>query len=137
MRLSHAAEFAVRGTCVLAEKHGRGPIKLEAICRERGLAREYLAKILGSLVRAGLVTAVRGKKGGYMLARDPRRITLLDVVEAVEGPIHLNFCQEDPPDCDREDCRIRPLWTDLQEMVRARLAAQRLIDCIGNGSAHS
>ncbi len=129
MRLTPAAELAVRGVIYLAECYGEGPIRIMDICRKRSLRKEYLSKIFGSLARAGLITPVRGKGGGYMLARDPADITVLEVVEVVEGPIVLNYCQHDPPQCDNEQCRLRPMWAEIQEFVRGKLHSMTLADC--------
>jgi len=106
-------------------------MNLAAICEKRNLSKQYLAKIFGSLARAGLVTPVRGKHGGYVLARAPSEISILEVIEAVEGPIALNFCQSEPPKCEEVACPLRPVWTELQEIVSSRLAdvtLQMLID---------
>jgi Rrf2 family protein len=130
MKLAPAAEFAVRGVLVLAERYGEGPVTLDAICSARCLSKEYLAKIFGSLVRADIIAPVRGKHGGYMLARPPGEISLLEVIEAVEGPVAMNFCQHDAPQCDRVDCLIRPVWGEIQSFVRGRLASVRLTDCL-------
>jgi len=140
MKLSLAAELAVRGVKVLADKYGQGPVTLDTICASRDLPKQYLTKIFASLVRAGLVSPIRGKHGGYRLARDPKLVTLLEVVEAVEGPIFLNFCQHNPSQCDRTDCRIRPIWTDLQEVIRQKLGSITMADavaepCLGSPAA--
>ena len=97
-------------------------MSLAEICEERGLSQQYLAKIFGLLTRAGLVTPYRGKCGGYALTRLPCEITILDVIEAVEGPLALNFCQSDPPKCEELDCPLRPVWAELQETVSSRLS---------------
>ena len=130
MRLSPAAEFAVRGALVLAENHGDGPVTLDTICARRDLSKQYLVKIFASLARADLVTPVRGKKGGYLLARDPNDIPVLDVIEAVEGPITMNFCQYDPPRCDEFGCPLRSVWADIQGLIRERLGGMTLADCL-------
>lgn len=131
MKLSPAAELAMRGVLILAEEYGKGPVTLDAICAKRDLPKQYLVKIFSSLARAGLITPVRGKNGGYMLTRDPQEVTLLDVVEAVEGPIVLNYCQHDPTQCGDLACRIRPIWTDLQKKVCDGLRSVTLADCVG------
>ena len=80
---------------------------------------------------------VRGKGGGYRLARDPSQITLREIIEAVEGPIALNFCQHDPPQCDRVECRLRGMWSDLQDQFVSRLDGVTLAHAInGNGHSH-
>jgi len=130
MKLSLAAELAVRGAIVLAIRYGDGPITLAEVCAPRDLPRQYLAKIFSALVRAGLVRPQRGKKGGYQLARGPEAITVLEIIEAVEGPIMLNFCQRKPPECDQEGCPVRPVWAELQKTIRDRLGSVTLADCV-------
>jgi len=73
---------------------------------------------------------IRGKHGGFTLARDPSQITLLEVIEAVEGPIVMNFCQHVPSKCERIDCVVRPVWADVQAVVREKLSAVTLKDCL-------
>ena len=130
MKLSLAAELALRGSLVLAERYGQGLVTLEAVCAARDLPRQYLTKIFASLARADLVTAVRGKRGGYRLNRPPERVTVLEIVEAVEGPIVLNFCQHKPPRCDRKNCRVRPVWAQLQKIIRQKLGGLTLGQCL-------
>ena len=130
MRLSPAAEFAVRGVVVLARQQGQGPVTLDAICNSRELPKQYLVKIFASLAKAELVIPVRGKKGGYLLARPPEQISLLEVIEAVEGPIVLNFCQATPSKCDQVSCLIRPVWTDIQQVIRQKLSDMKISDCL-------
>lgn len=129
MRLSPAAELAIRGVVVLAEYYGRGPTTLKTICDERDLPKQYLVKLFSLLAKADIVSAIRGKRGGYALSRDPKTVTLLEVVEAVEGPMALNFCQYTPPKCDELDCPIRPMWTELQGIVRSKLSGMTVGGC--------
>lgn len=135
MKLSPAAEFAVRGALVLAQNYGDGPTTLDSICESRGLSKQYLVKIFASLGRAGLITPVRGKKGGYLLSRDPADINLLELIEAVEGPIAVNFCQHDPPRCDNIDCALRIMWADIQQYIRSKLESTTLGQCLEDGEA--
>ena len=121
MKLPPAADYAIRGASVLAEHYGEGPVSLEQICACRDVRKQYLSKIFASLVRAGLVVAVRGKRGGYVLAREPDKITLLEVVEAVQGPIRLNFCTHTPSRCREENCPFSVVWHGLQRCVREKL----------------
>ena len=137
MKLTAAAELAVRGMLVLARNHGNGPTTLAQVCSARDLPREYLTKIFASLSRSGIILPIRGKGGGYVLARDPGQITLLEIIEAVEGPICLNFCQQDPPQCDQVDCPVRPIWGELQDVMRDKLGARTLADCTQDAAGRS
>ena len=121
-----AAELAVRGIVVLGEHYGQGPVPLDEICESRALPRQYLVKLFAMLARANLIEAIRGKGGGYVLAKAPSQITLLEIIEAIEGPLALNLCQSEPPRCEQTQCRIRDVWTALQQDMRAQLAARTL-----------
>ena len=126
MKLSMEAEFAIRGILCLVREYGRGPVPLEDVCRRRKLQKQYLTKIFGKLVRANLIDGVRGRGGGYVLARPPEEISLLDVIEAIEGRLALNLCQHNPAKCKEVGCLVRPVWNDLQKKVRSILAARTL-----------
>jgi len=130
MQLSQAASLAVRGALALAERYGEGPIPLDRICQKQDLPKQYLAKIFLSLSRADLITPVRGKHGGYQLSHHPESISVLDVIEAVEGPLAMNFCQHQPPKCQEEGCPLRQVWTEIQEFVRNKLSSVTLADCV-------
>lgn len=131
MKISPAAEFAIRGSLVLAARFGQGPVTLDAICAARGLSKQYLTKIFASLAKAQIITPVRGKHGGFVLSRPPSDITLLQVVEAVEGPIALNFCMQNPPQCEAIlGCNVHPVWSEIQAMIREKLAHVTLDTCI-------
>jgi len=128
MKVSAATELAIRGLTELAMHFGEGPITLDTICAGRDLPKQYLTKIFSSLTRAGLIRPVRGKHGGYMLARDPKQVSLLEVVEAVQGPLWINLCTHEPPQCDQEDCPLRSVWCELQQHIREKLSSVTLAD---------
>jgi len=130
MRLSPAAGLALRGVVVLAGRYGEGPTTLKTVCAARNLPKQYLVKLFASLAKADVITAIRGKRGGYVLSRHPKQITVLEVIEAIEGPIALNYCQHNPPKCREPDCAMREMWTELQQIVRGRLGAMTLGDCL-------
>jgi len=123
MRLSTAAELGVRGMVYLARNYRNGPVPMATICREQKLPRQYMLKIFAALARAGYVRTTRGKGGGFVLAHPPQDISILNIIEAVEGPLALNFCQSNPPQCrwDNTDCPIKPLWDDLQQVTSHKL----------------
>ena len=123
MRLSTAAELGIRGMVYLARNYKSGPLPMTKICREQKLPRQYMLKIFASLGRSGFVRTTRGKGGGFVLGRPPEKISILDIIQAIEGPLVLNFCQSDPPACrwDEDHCPIRPLWSELQEFTVSKL----------------
>ena len=130
MKLSTAAGLGVQGMLVLGEHYGKGTITLEQICRARDLPRDYMARIFGLLSRAGLVVAVRGKRGGYRLACEPEAVSLLVIIEAVDGPLAMNLCQHDPPRCEEYSCPVRPVWSKLQKKVADVLGGKTLAELV-------
>jgi Rrf2 family protein len=86
MRISARADYAVRAAVELAAA-GEGPMKGEAIAQAQGIPLKFLENILGDLRHAGIVRSQRGADGGYWLARPADRISVADVIRAVEGPL--------------------------------------------------
>jgi Rrf2 family protein len=128
MQLTRAADYAVRVMIHLARlepgsRASRGELAVAADCPE-----QFLAKVLQSLTHAGLVVSHRGNTGGFELPAPCREATLLDVVEALEGPIRLNNCLG-PEECSRKEwCPAHSVWTEAQramiEVLRSRSIGQ-------------
>lgn len=113
MQLTRQADYAARAVVYLAV-HPHASIT--DIAREQQVPREFLAKILQKLAEAGITRSQRGVGGGISLERDPRDINLLEVIEAVEGPVALNRCLVRPDDCPREG--ICSLHRELRQVQR-------------------
>ena len=125
MLVTREADYAIR--CVLeVARHGR--ISAARIAELQGISPTFLGKIVQSLARGGLLTTRRGVGGGVMLAVPLESITLLRVIEAVEGPLCLNECVAEPPRCPQIDtCPIYPLLDQTQGVLR-QLLSVRLSD---------
>jgi Rrf2 family protein len=118
--ITRATEYAIRAVLYLA-KQPTGEIVLKKdICRTQDITPAFLTKILQPLIKAGIVGSQRGVGGGFYLARTPDRITLLDVVEAQEGPVYLNQCLMNERACDRDVfCPAHGAWRHIRgEMTR-------------------
>ncbi len=129
MQLSLPAELGIRACTLLAERYGERPVRLSDICECRGCKKDTLVKVMKDLARADLVRPVRGNQGGYLLRKEPSEITLLDIIEAIEGPQALNRCQHFPSDCDQsKTCKVQLVWKRIQENYVRELAAVTLAD---------
>src|SRR2546428_2735381 len=100
MQVSGKIDYALRAVIHLAneETSDRACSVAEIAARER-IPRKFLEKIVRELIHKGLVRSRRGPQGGYVLARPADRVTFRDIIEAVEGPISLNVCVGEHPDC--------------------------------------
>jgi Rrf2 family transcriptional regulator, iron-sulfur cluster assembly transcription factor len=118
MELTRKGEYAIRGVIYLAQQ-APGKISLiSEIAEATGAPQTFLAKILQNFAKIGIVNSYRGTGGGFTLGRSPSKITLREVVEAVEGPIMPNRCLIGSGSCDRDDqCNVHPVWRKVQGQV--------------------
>jgi Rrf2 family protein len=121
MRLSRQVQYALCGIFDLAYNGAGGPVRVQTIGERQRIPHRFLEQIFQRLRKAELVTGKRGPGGGYVLARAPERISLREVVEAIEGPVGDRSVR----DADRwEESRHRPdfLWDDLSERLADALS---------------
>jgi Rrf2 family protein len=122
VRLTRQGDYAVRVMVDLAVHLEDAPIPRAHIQGRQDVPAAYLAKIVQALARAGLVRTQPGARGGVSLSVDPSQVTLLQVVEAVEGPIELNRCVTSPGGCARDwFCPVHPVWLRVQALLRREL----------------
>ncbi|HEY46944.1 MAG: hypothetical protein AMJ88_02770 [Anaerolineae bacterium SM23_ 63] len=123
MQITRQADYAVRAVLYLAGLSNGTRAPTSKIAREQAIPSSFLAKIVSQLSVAGVVQTSRGARGGVSLARPSEEITLLEVIEAIDGPITLNECVPDPSDCPfGEDCPVHKIWLDAQRDLIRRLA---------------
>ena len=122
MQITRQADYAVRAVLHLAEIKNGGRAPTSKIATEEHIPPSFLAKIISQLSVAGVVQTSRGARGGVSLARPPEDITLLEVVEAIDGPIQLNECVNDPKACPfGETCHVHDIWCKAQADLVNRL----------------
>jgi Rrf2 family protein len=122
MQITRQADYAIRAVLHIAKLAPEERAATSQIAQEQRIPPSFLAKIISQLSIAGLLQTSRGARGGVTLARAPKDITLLDVVEAIDGPIALNECVNDAGACSFSgDCPLRPIWCDAQDELVTRL----------------
>lgn len=122
MQITKQADYAIRTIHYLSYLEPNTRAATRQIAAEKSIPPSFLAKIISQLSIGGLIHTSRGAKGGVMLARTPEDITVLDVVEAIDGPIALNVCTFSPSACPfSDDCPLRDLWVDSQNDLIKRL----------------
>lgn len=128
MRLSTRVRYAACAALDLALYGGPGPTSVREIVGRLHISRKYLEHLLGALQATGLVSAVRGRRGGYHLARPADEITLRDVYEAIEGTEALASCRDDAP-CERaEQCVMERAWCEMYRAMLGVLESRTLAD---------
>ena len=122
MQMTLEADYAVRIVYELAS--GGGRIDAGALAQASGVTVRFSLKILRKLVAAGLILSYKGAAGGYELAKAPGEISLCDIVEAIEGPIHIARCVKGDYQCTREQegpCAFQCVFEKLSQNLRREL----------------
>jgi Rrf2 family protein len=129
MKLTRGGEYGIRGVLYLAQQDNGKVSMLSAIAEAQDVPPRFLAKIFQALAKAGVVKSHRGAKGGFSLARPASDITMKDVIEAIEGPIHLNVCLMAPGECNRDKiCPMHTVWVEAQEKMLDVLSRSNFAD---------
>ena len=129
LRLSTKARYGLRALMSLARHYGEGPVIAKVIAREEDISENYLEQIMELLRRSGIVRSIRGAQGGFSLAKPPEDIKIKEIVDILEGPIHLIDCLSDPEICNRsKECSARTFWKKLEENINKFLESHTLAD---------
>jgi Rrf2 family transcriptional regulator, iron-sulfur cluster assembly transcription factor len=127
LSLTRKGDYAIRGLVYLA-KQPEGSISLiSEIAEGVQVPQSFVAKIFQSLAKTGLINSTRGTGGGFTLARSSSQITLLEIVEAIEGPIIPNKCIMRDDKCGlKPKCTVHPVWIRLQDSIHSILGGVTL-----------
>lgn len=131
MRLTTKGHYGLKAMFDLALNFGEEPIPLKAVAERQNLSECYLEQLMAMLRKAGLVKSVRGAQGGYILARDPDKIKVGDIIRALEGPIAPLDCvnEEEPGTCDEGHyCISRNVWAKVRDSITDVLDSITLAD---------
>ena len=136
MKISTKGRYGLRTLMDIAAHQVKGPVNLNDIAERQGISAKYLWQIMNLLKTAGLVRGTRGPKGGYILLRDPASITLLDVIQILEGPVTLVECVDDPDFCTRvANCVAHSVWDEVSQAIRNALQKITLAEILRRHAA--
>jgi Rrf2 family protein len=124
MLITRETDYAVRTVLYLARDRDEVASVTE-IANAMHIPKSFLAKILQRLVRSGVAESVRGPQGGFRLARRPDEISLLDIMESVQGGAGINVCAVGNRRCRMSAiCPVHPVWVEMRRSVEKRLKKQ-------------
>lgn len=123
MRLSRKSDYALRAVRHLSALPKGKLGSINSVSAAEGIPREFLAKILKDLTRSGILVSFQGVTGGYRLAQIQKEISFLNVIEAIDGPVHLNLCTESANcGCEHsENCSMKGFWEILEKSFKKSL----------------
>jgi FeS assembly SUF system regulator len=128
LRISRLTDY---GTLVLAHLSGNegAPTSAADVASATGIAAPTVSKLLKVLAKSGLVVSSRGAQGGYRLSRDAAEISAADIIDALEGPVHITECSADDSHCDLESiCNVGGAWQRINVAIRRALGDVNLND---------
>ncbi|MCX7991685.1 MAG: Rrf2 family transcriptional regulator [Proteobacteria bacterium] len=130
MRITNQSEYAIRAVLEMA-KNPEMTYTPSELYEKISVPKIFLAKILQRLAKKGILSSTRGATGGFKLKKSLSEITVLSVVEAVDGEIALNKCLIHGYDCNREPlCPIHPLWSEAQDSLKKILSSKTFAELI-------
>jgi Rrf2 family iron-sulfur cluster assembly transcriptional regulator len=129
MELTRKADYAVSVLTELAAHVDDGPMQSKEVAVRRSIPENLVAQIVSMLGKQGWVEGTRGVGGGIRLAADPAQISVLDVVEMVEGPVHVNLCTRSDSACPNEStCPVHPVWVKAEKAFTDVLRTTTIAD---------
>ncbi len=137
MLLSTKGDYGVRALIDLAKHTGEGPVQRAEIARRRLIPESYLDHLLAQLRRDGYLRSTRGPGGGHELAKAPEEITLLEVLESLEGSLAPIECVNEAPGSDAGAlCGQQWVWQDIYAQMRERLGSTTITDLVEHEREH-
>ena len=132
MKISTKGRYALRMMVDIAEHQKDGYVTLKDVALRQGISKKYLEQIALHISQAGMLRAVRGYQGGYMLARPASEYCVHSILQVVEGSMAPVTClQQAENNCERRDtCRTLPLWQGLEALIRNYLSGITLEDVV-------
>ena len=115
--ISEAANLAIHALTYLANQKQEGPVSTGQVAQYLGASENHLSKVFQRLNKARLVRSIRGPRGGFFLTRDPEKIALKEIYEAIDGPLQLHSCLLGHAECDRSTCVFGEMLSGINEQV--------------------
>jgi Rrf2 family protein len=122
MKVSTRGRYAVRAIMYLAEKYGQGPVPLNIISKNQDISVKYLENIMRTLINSGIVASVKGKTGGYILAKPPEQVRVSEILQNTEGSLSPVACLDNCSVCKRSGlCAAQDMWEGLGKVINEYL----------------
>jgi Rrf2 family protein len=137
LRISDAANLAIHAMAHIARSKGNTNHSVGEIATEQGVSEAHLSKVMQRLVKVGLLTSRRGPGGGFVLGREPEKISLLEILEAMDGPMSDCKCLLGRKRCLFGGCALGALLTHVNHQVRVFMASRNLTDLMGSQLKHT
>ena len=132
MLFTTKTEYGLKALAKLSDNRKIKPKSLAQIAKQEKLPKLYLEQLFRKLKAKGIVKSIKGADGGYVLARSAKRISLLEIIEALEGPLAVSYCLGDSAQltCSCQGCLTKKVWAKVQGNLVKTLKGFKLSDLI-------
>lgn len=132
MKLSTKGRYGVKAMVELAINYGESPVSIKTISERQSISEYYLEQLFSPLRKAKLIKSIRGAQGGYVLNKEPKDITVADIMDVLEGPIEIAECV-DGTACDNVDCCATTLlWKKIKNSIDEVMVSVTLQDIVND-----
>lgn len=131
MKLSTKGKYGVKAMVDLAINQREDPVSIKSISQRQNISEYYLEQLFAPLRRAEIIRSIRGAQGGYMLNKDPDTVTVLEIMNILEGPIEISECLESGECTNIDGCATRTVWVKLKgaiNEVMENITLQDIVD---------
>jgi Rrf2 family protein len=128
MNISAKSKYAVRALVELAQHNGDQPVPIADISSRKDIPLQFLEQLFSSLRKAGILNSHRGVRGGFSFKRLPEDVSVLDVVEALDGSVAPASCTVGAPCDKKEHCAVQDVWMDAKSSLEAVLSEATIAD---------
>lgn len=129
MHVSTKGRYALRAMLDLALQSKESPTLVRDICERQGISNLYMEQLLARLKTAGFVRSIRGPNGGFLLAKPPSRVKVIDILQAMEGSTAPVECVDNAAVCPRaESCTARTMWVEMKKAIDKVVGSTTLED---------
>lgn len=130
MKLSTKGRYGVKAMVDLAIHQGVEPVSIKSISQRQNISEYYLEQLFAPLRRAEMIKSIRGAQGGYTLNKEARDITVLDIMNILEGPIEVSDCLENEACSNIDCCATRTVWKKLKDSIDGVMEGITLQDIV-------
>jgi len=128
LNISLAANIAVHGLAYMASCEKTSVFSSSEISKAIQVSESHLSKVMQRLVRGGILISTRGAKGGFKLNKDPKKLSVLEIIELIDGSFDKNGCLLGKPVCDNNNCQIQQLLRETTNTITSALKKMKLIE---------
>jgi Rrf2 family protein len=130
MKLSTKGRYGIKAMVDLAIHFGDEPVSIKSIAERQNISEYYLEQLFSPLRKANIIKSIRGAQGGYVLSREPKDITMAEIMEVLEGPVEISDCLEEKTCSNIECCATRGFWARIKESIDSVLESTTLQDMV-------